>query len=61
MLSSPRKVMKRLRRKLFNNRYKRIREIVLVLTILQEMEVGVVNVVLTIESVVLRHCVIQKT
>jgi hypothetical protein len=25
------------------------------------MEVGVVNVVLTIESVVLRHCVIQKT
>ena len=35
--------------------------IVLVLTILQEMEVGVVNVVLTIESVVLRHCVIQKT
>jgi putative copper export protein len=56
-----RKVMKRLRRKLFNNRYKRIREIVLVLTILQEMEVGVVNVVLTIESVVLRHCVIQKT
>jgi methionine synthase II (cobalamin-independent) len=26
-----------------------------------DMEVGVVNVVLTIESVVLRHCVIQKT
>ena len=53
--------MKRLSKKLFNNRYKRIREIVLVLTILQEMEVGVVNVVLTIESVVLRHFVIQKT
>ncbi len=47
-------------KKLFNNRYKRIREIVLVLTMLQEMEVGVVNVMLTIESVVLRHFVIQK-
>lgn len=61
MLSSSRKVMKRLSRKLFNNRYKRILGIVLVLTILQEMEVGVVNGVLTIESVVLRHFVIQKT
>ncbi len=39
-----------------------VSEIVLVLTILQEMEVGVVKTgVLTIESVVLRHCVIQRT
>lgn len=61
MLNSPRKVMKRLSKKLFNNRYKHIQEIVLVLTILQEMEIGVINVVLTIESVALRHYVIQKT
>ncbi len=53
--------MKRLSKKLFNNRYKHIQEIVLVLTILQEMEIGVINVVLTIESVALRHYVIQKT
>ncbi len=53
--------MKRLRRKLLRIDNKEYWQIVLVLTILQEMEVGVVNVALTIESVVLRHCVIQKT